>query len=96
MISLYKDIVDVERTQRYLDAMESLGGTIKSAIENKPTDTLHKMAKDLREVLIYVNKLEGMVDDYKFSESVRMARMAVLDKHIAYLTKKVELLEKKL
>lgn len=95
MISLYKNIVDVERTQRYLDAMESLTTTIKTAIDKKPTDTLNKMAKDLREVVIYVNKLEGMVDDYKFSESIRMARMKQLSDTIEYLNKKVELLEKR-
>lgn len=85
---------DVQRKQRYLDAMESLAKTIKKGLDKNPTPVVKQMAEDLREVLIYNAKLEMENDDLKFADSVRVGRMRRLVETVEYYEKKVEHLEK--
>ena len=91
---MYKDVKDVQRKQRYLDAMESLAKTIKKGLDKNPTPVVKQMAEDLREVLIYNAKLEMENDDLKFADSVRVGRMRRLVETVEYYEKKVEHLEK--
>jgi len=96
MLQMYKDVSDTLREQRYLDAMESLAGAIKEAMDKKPSARVGKMAQDIREIMLYNNKLKFDNDDLKFADAVRVARMRKLVEHIDYLEKKVKLLEEKL
>lgn len=96
MLQMYMDVSDTLRKQRYLDAMESLAGTIKEAMDKKPSPRVGKMARDIREIMLYNSKLEGENDDLKFADGVRVARMNSLVKHIDYLEKKVKQLEERL
>ena len=93
---MYKTLSDVQRKQRYLDAMESLAGIIKDALDKKPTPIVKQMAKDIKEIMIYNTKLEMENDDLKFSDSVRVGRMRRLVETVEYYEKKVEHLEKKI
>lgn len=96
MLQLYKDLKDVQRKERYLDAMESLAGIIKDAMQKKPTPVVKQMAEDLREIMIYNTKLEMENDDLKFADSVRVARMRKLVEVIDYYKNEAELLEKQI
>lgn len=96
MLQMYKTLSDVQRKQRYLDAMESLAGIIKDAMDKKPTPIVKQMAEDIKEIMIYNTKLEMENDDLKFADSVRVGRMRRLVETIEYYEKKVELLEKKI
>ena len=91
---MYKTLSDVQRKQRYLDAMESLAGIIKDAMQKKPTPMVKQMAKDIKEIMIYNTKLEMENDDLKFADSVRVGRMRRLVETVEYYEKKVEHLEK--
>ena len=93
---MYKTLSDVQRKQRYLDAMESLSKVIKDALDKKPTPIVKQMAEDLREILSYNAKLEMENDDLKFADSVRVGRMRRLVETVEYYEKKVEHLEKRL
>ena len=95
MLQMYKTLSDVQRKQRYLDAMESLAGIIKDALDKKPTPIVKQMAKDIKEIMIYNTKLEMENDDLKFADSVRVGRMRRLVDTVEYYEKKVEHLEKK-
>ena len=92
---MYKTLSDVQRKQRYLDAMGSLSKVIKDALDKKPTPIVKQMAEDLREILSYNAKLEMENDDLKFADSVRVGRMRRLVETVEYYEKKVEHLEKK-
>ena len=94
MLQMYKDVKDVQRKQRYLDAMESLSKTIKKGLDKNPTPVVKQMAEDLREILSYNAKLEMENDDLKFADSVRVGRMKRLVETVEYYEKKVEHLEK--
>ena len=96
MLRMYKDLPDVLREKRYLDAMQSLAGAIKEAMDKKPSPRIGKMAQDIREIMLYNNKLKFDNDDLKFADAVRFARMEELNSYINYLEKKVKLLEEKL
>ena len=96
MLQMYKDLKDVQRKQRYLDAMESIGKVVKDALDKKPTPVLEQMARDLKEIMIYNTKLEMELDDLKFADSIRVGRMRRLVETVEYYEKKVELLEKKI
>ena len=96
MLQMYKTLSDVQRKQRYLDAMESLAGIIKDAMGKKPTPIVKQMAEDIKEIMIYNTKLEMENDDLKFADSVRVGRMRRLVETIEYYEKKVEHLEKRL
>lgn len=96
MLRKYKDLSDVLREKRYLDAMQSLAGTIKEAMDKKPSPRVGKMAQDIREIMLYNNKLKFDNDDLKFADAVRFARMEEMNSYINYLEKKVKLLEEKL
>lgn len=91
---MYKDVKDVQRKGRYLDAMESLAKTIKKGLDKNPTPVVKQMAEDLRTVMSYNAKLEMENDDLKFADSVRVGRMRRLVKTVEYYEKKVEHLEK--
>ena len=91
---MYKDVKDVQRKQRYLDAMEGLAKTIKKGLDKNPTPVVKQMAEDLREIMIYNTKLEMENDDLKFADSVRVGRMRRLVETVEYYEKKVEHLEK--
>ena len=91
---MYKDVKDVQRKGRYLDAMENLAKTIKKGLDKNPTPVVKQMAEDLREVMSYNAKLEMENDDLKFADSVRVGRMRRLVKTVEYYEKKVEHLEK--
>lgn len=93
---MYKTLSDVQRKQRYLDAMENLAGIIKDAMQKKPTPIVKQMAKDIKEIMIYNTKLEVENDDLKFADSVRVGRMRRLVETVEYYEKKVEHLEKRL
>ena len=92
---MHKTLSDVQRKQRYLDAMESLAGIIKDAMQKNPTPIVKQMAKDIKEIMIYNTKLEMENDDLKFADSVRVGRMKRLVETVEYYEKKVEHLEKK-
>jgi len=96
MLQMYKTLSDVQRKQRYLDAMESIAGTIKTAMDKKPTPVLKQMAEDIKEIMIYNTKLEMENDDLKFADSVRVGRMRRLVDIIEYYKSEVEHLEKRL
>lgn len=96
MLQMYMDVSDTLRKQRYLDAMESLAGTIKEAMEKKPSPRVGKMTQDVREIMLYNNKLSCDNDDLKFADAVRVSRMRKLVERIDYLERKVKLLEEKL
>lgn len=96
MLQMYKDVSDTLREQRYLDAMQSLAGAIKEAMDKKPSPRVGKMAQDIREIMLYNNKLSCDNDDLKFADAVRVSRMRKLVERIDYLEKKVKLLEEKL
>lgn len=96
MLQMYKDLKDVQRKQRYLDAMESISKVVKDALDKKPTPVLEQMARDLKEIMIYNTKLEMELDDLKFADSIRVGRMRRLVETVEYYEKKVELLEEKL
>lgn len=91
---MYKTLSDVQRKQRYLDAMESLSGIIKDAMDKKPTPIVKQMAEDIKEIMIYNTKLEMENDDLKFADSVRVGRMRRLVDIIEYYKSEVEQLEK--
>ena len=91
---MYKDIKDVQRKERYLDAMEFLGKAIKEATDKNPTERVIKMGDCMKEIMIYNTKLEMENDDLKFADSVRVGRMRRLVETIEYYEKKVEHLEK--
>lgn len=91
---MYKTLSDVQRKQRYLDAMESLAGIIKDAMQKKPTPIVKQMAEDIKEIMIYNTKLEMENDDLKFADSVRVGRMRRLVDMIEYYKSEVEQLEK--
>ena len=93
---MHKTLSDVQRKQRYLDAMESIAGIIKDALDKKPTPIVKQMAKDIKEIMIYNTKLEMENDDLKFADSVRVGRMRRLVETVEYYEKKVKLLEKKI
>lgn len=94
MLQMYKTLSDVQREQRYLDAMESLAGIIKDAMQKKPTPIVKKMAEDIKEIMIYNTKIQMENDDLKFADSVRVGRMRRLVETVEYYEKKVEHLEK--
>ena len=96
MLQLYKDLTDVQRKQRYLDAMEGLAKVIKDALDKKPTPVVKQMAEDLKEIMIYNTKLEMENDDLKFADAVRVGRMRRLVETVEYYEKKVEHLEKQI
>ena len=96
MLQLYKDLKDVQRKERYLDAMEFLAKVIKEATDKNPTERVLKMGSCLREIMIYNTKLEMENDDLKFADSVRVGRMRRLVETIEYYEKKVEHLEKQI
>lgn len=91
---MHKTLSDVQRKQRYLDAMESLAGIIKDAMQKKPTPIVKQMAEDIKEIMIYNTKLEMENDDLKFADSVRVGRMRRLVDMIEYYKSEVEQLEK--
>lgn len=91
---MFKDIKDVQRKERYLDAMEFLGKAIKEATDKNPTERVLKMGDCMREIMIYNTKLEMENDDLKFADSVRVGRMRRLVETVEYYEKKVEHLEK--
>ena len=91
---MFKDIKDVQRKERYLDAMEFLAKAIKEATDKNPTERVLKMGDCMREIMIYNTKLEMENDDLKFADSVRVGRMRRLVETIEYYEKKVEHLEK--
>ena len=91
---MYKTLSDVQRKQRYLDAMESLAGIIKDAMQKKPTPIVKQMAEDIKEIMIYNTKLEMENDDLKFADSVRVGRMRRLVDMIEYYKSEIEQLEK--
>jgi len=93
---MYKDIKDVQRKERYLDAMEFLGKAIKEATDKNPTERVIKMGTCMREIMIYNTKLEMENDDLKFADSVRVARMRKLVEVIDYYKNEAELLEKQI
>ena len=94
MLQMFKDIKDVQRKERYLDAMEFLAKAIKEATDKNPTEKVLKMGDCMREIMIYNTKLEMENDDLKFADSVRVGRMRRLVETIEYYEKKVEHLEK--
>lgn len=85
MLKIYKDLTEIERKQRYLDAMEGMAKSIKEAIDKKPSDKLYEMAAQLKEIMLYNNKLDMELDDAKFSLSQRDLTVAVLKTEITYL-----------
>ena len=91
---MFKDIKDVQRKERYLDAMDFLAKAIKEATDKNPTEKVLKMGDCMREIMIYNTKLEMENDDLKFADSVRVGRMRRLVETIEYYEKKVEHLEK--
>lgn len=91
---MYKTLSDVQRKQRYLDAMESLAGIIKDAMQKNPTPIVKQMAEDIKEIMIYNTKLEMENDDLKFADSVRVGRMRRLVDMIEYYKSEIEQLEK--
>ena len=93
---MYKDLKDVQRKERYLDAMEFLAKAIKEATDKNPTERVLKMGNCMREIMIYNTKLEMENDDLKFADAVRVGRMRRLVEAIEYYEKKVEHLEKKI
>ena len=96
MLQLYKDLKDVQRKERYLDAMEFLAKAIKEATDKNPTERVLKMGDCLREIMIYNTKLEMENDDLKFADAVRVARMRKLVEVIDYYKNEAELLEKQI
>ena len=96
MLQLYKDIKDVQRKGRYLDAMEFLAKAIKEATDKNPTERVLKMGNCMREIMIYNTKIEMENDDLKFADAVRVSRMRRLVEALEYYEKKVEHLEKKI
>jgi len=96
MLQMFKDIKDVQRKERYLDAMEFLAKAIKEATDKNPTERVLKMGNCMREIMIYNTKLEMENDDLKFADAVRVGRMRRLVEAIEYYEKKVEHLEKKI
>jgi len=93
---MFKDIKDVQRKERYLDAMEFLAKAIKEATDKNPTEKVLKMGDCMREIMIYNTKLEMENDDLKFADSVRVGRMRRLVETIEYYEKKLEHLEKQI
>ena len=93
---MYKDVKDVQRKQRYLDAMESLAKTIKKGLDKNPTPIVKQMAEDLKDIMIYNTKLEMENDDLKFADAVRVARMRKLVEVIVYYKNEAEILEKQI
>ena len=96
MLQMFKDLKDVQRKGRYLDAMEFLAKAIKEATDKNPTERVLKMGDCMKEIMIYNTKLEMENDDLKFADSVRVSRMRRLVEAIEYYEKKVEHLEKKI
>lgn len=76
---MYKDLTDNESKQRYLDAMEFLGGIIQEATRKNPTEKVLNMGKSMREILLYVNKLECQVDDADFTIQKRISTIKELE-----------------
>jgi len=93
---MFKDLKDVQRKERYLDAMEFLAKAIKEATDKNPTERVLKMGDCMREIMIYNTKLEMENDDLKFADAVRVGRMRRLVEAVEYYEKKVEHLEKKI
>jgi len=93
---MYKDLKDVQRNERYLDAMEFLAKAIKEATDKNPTERVLKMGDCMREIMIYNTKLEMENDDLKFADAVRVSRMRRLVETIEYYEKKLEHLEKQI
>ena len=93
---MYKDIKDVQRKERYLDAMDFLAKAIKEATDKNPTERVLKMGNCMREIMIYNTKIEMENDDLKFADAVRVSRMRRLVEALEYYEKKVEHLEKKI
>ena len=93
---MFKDIKDVQRKERYLDAMEFLAKAIKEATDKNPTERVLKMGDCMKEIMIYNTKLEMENDDLKFADSVRVGRMRRLVETVEYYEKKVEHLEKQI
>jgi len=93
---MFKDIKDVQRKERYLDAMDFLAKAIKEATDKNPTEKVLKMGDCMREIMIYNTKLEMENDDLKFADSVRVGRMRRLVETIEYYEKKLEHLEKQI
>ena len=93
---MFKDIKDVQRKERYLDAMDFLAKAIKEATDKNPTERVLKMGTCMREIMIYNTKLEMENDDLKFADAVRVGRMKRLVEAIEYYEKKVEHLEKQI
>ena len=91
---MFKDIKDVQRKERYLDAMEFLAKAIKEATDKNPTERVLKMGDCMKEIMIYNTKLEMENDDLKFADSVRVGRMRRLVDTVEYYEKKVKHLEK--
>jgi Ethanolamine utilization protein EutJ (predicted chaperonin) len=96
MLQMFKDIKDVQRKERYLDAMDFLAKAIKEATDKNPTEKVLKMGDCMREIMIYNTKLEMENDDLKFADSVRVGRMRRLVETIEYYEKKLEHLEKQI
>ena len=96
MLQMFKDIKDVQRKERYLDAMEFLAKAIKEATDKNPTERVLKMGDCMKEIMIYNTKLEMENDDLKFADSVRVGRMRRLVETVEYYEKKVEHLEKQI
>lgn len=85
MLKIYKDLTEIERKQRYLDAMEGIAKSVKEAIDKKPSDKLYEMAAQLKEIMLYNSKLDMELDDTKFSLSQRDKTVAVLRTRITHL-----------
>lgn len=76
---LYKDLTDNESKQRYLDAMNFLASIIKEATDKKPTEKVLKMGASMREIMLYVNKMECQVDDADFTIQKRIRQIKELE-----------------
>lgn len=86
----YKDLMDNEAKQRYLDAMEFLATAIKEATDKNPTERVLKMGTCMREVMMYVNKLECDIKDADHTIGIRIGKIKDLEKKTKYLETEVK------
>ena len=86
----YKDLMDNEAKQRYLDAMEFLATAIKEATDKNPTERVLKMGTCMREVMMYVTKLECDIKDADHTVGVRIRKIKDLEKKTKYLETEVK------
>ena len=63
-------------------------------MNKRPSPKVGKMARDIREIMLFNNKLKFDNDDLKFADAVRITRMKEMYSYIEYLEKKVKHLEK--